>query len=228
VRILIIEDEAKVAEFLRKGFQAESFSVDIASDGEQGSLLARSEPYDAIILDVMLPRKDGIQVLKEIRRNKVTTPVLMLTVKSDLEDRVEGLNLGADDYLAKPFAFSEVLARVRALLRRGSPDLQSSLLEIADLRMDLLTRRVTRAGREIPLTNKEFQLLEYLLRNKGRVLSRVILTEHIWDMSFDSGTNPVDVLINRLRRKLEDDFGAKLIHTVRGVGYVAREERRED
>jgi DNA-binding response OmpR family regulator len=159
VRILIIEDEAKVAEFLRKGFQAESFSVDIASDGEQGSLLARSEPYDAIILDVMLPRKDGIQVLKEIRRDKVTTPVLMLTVKSDLEDRVEGLNLGADDYLAKPFAFSEVLARVRALLRRGSPDLQSSLLEIADLRMDLLTRRVTRAGREIPLTNKEFQLL---------------------------------------------------------------------
>jgi heavy metal response regulator len=223
MRILIVEDEKKVALFLKKGFQAESFSVDIAADGERGSFLARTEPYDAIILDVMLPRKNGIEVLQEIRRAKVTTPVLMLTVKSDLEDRVKGLNLGADDYVPKPFAFSEVLARVRALSRRKSTDVLASQLTIADLRMDLLTRRVTRRDEEISLTNKEFELLEYLLRNKRRVLSRVILTEHIWDMNFDSETNIVDVVINRLRRKLDDGFPTKLIHTVRGVGYVLKE-----
>jgi two-component system OmpR family response regulator len=223
MRILIVEDEKKVAQFLKKGFQAESFSVDIAADGERGSFLARTEPYDAIILDVMLPRKNGIEVLQEIRRAKVTTPVLMLTVKSDLEDRVKGLNLGADDYVPKPFAFSEVLARVRALSRRKSTDVLASQLTIGDLHMDLLSRRVTRAGKEISLTNKEFELLEYLLRNKKRVLSRVILTEHIWDMNFDSETNIVDVVINRLRRKLDDGFPAKLIHTVRGVGYVLKE-----
>jgi heavy metal response regulator len=223
MRILIVEDEKKVAQFLKKGFQAESFSVDIAADGERGSFLARTEPYDAIILDVMLPRKNGIEVLQEIRRAKVTTPVLMLTVKSDLEDRVKGLNLGADDYVPKPFAFSEVLARVRALSRRKSTDVLASQLTIGDLHMDLLSRRVTRGGKEITLTNKEFELLEYLLRNKRRVLSRVILTEHIWDMNFDSETNIVDVVINRLRRKLEDGFPTKLIHTVRGVGYVLKE-----
>ena len=151
----------------------------------------------------------------------------MLTAKSDLEDRVEGLNLGADDYLPKPFAFSEVLARVRALLRRRSSDVQSSMLKIADLEMNLLTREVRRGEQSVQLTNKEFELLEYLVRNKGRVLSRVILTEHIWDMNFDSGTNIVDVVINRLRRKLDDDFTTKLIHTVRGVGYVVKEEHHE-
>jgi len=228
MRILIIEDEAKVSQFLKKGFQAESFSVDIAEDGQRGSFLARAEPYDVIILDVMLPKKNGIEVLKEIRKDKVTTPVLMLTVKSDLEDRVEGLNLGADDYLAKPFAFSEVLARVRAIIRRKSDDIKISTLTIADLRMDLVSRRVERTGNEIVLTNKEFELLEYLLRNKGRVLSRVILTEHIWDMNFDSETNIVDVVINRLRRKIEDGFIPKLIHTVRGVGYVLKEMSDED
>jgi heavy metal response regulator len=227
MRILIVEDEKKVAQFLRKGFQAESFSVDIAADGERGSFLARTEPYDAIILDVMLPRKNGIEVLQEIRGAKVTTPVLMLTVKSDLEDRVKGLNLGADDYVPKPFAFSEVLARVRALSRRKSTDVLASQLTIGDLHMDLLSRRVTRGGKEISLTNKEFELLEYLLRNKRRVLSRVILTEHIWDMNFDSETNIVDVVINRLRRKLDDGFPAKLIHTVRGVGYVLKESSDE-
>jgi heavy metal response regulator len=227
MRILIVEDEKKVALFLKKGFQAESFSVDIAADGDRGSFLARTEPYDAIILDVMLPRKNGIEVLQEIRRAKVTTPVLMLTVKSDLEDRVQGLNLGADDYVPKPFAFSEVLARVRALSRRKSTDVLASLLTIGDLRMDLLSRKVTRGDKEIILTNKEFELLEYLLRNKRRVLSRVILTEHIWDMNFDSETNIVDVVINRLRRKLDDGFPAKLIHTVRGVGYVLKESSDE-
>lgn len=227
MRILIIEDEKKVAQFLKKGFQAESFSVDIATDGVQGSSFARSGPYDAIILDVMLPKKDGITVLKELRESRVDSPVLMLTVKSDLEDRVKGLNLGADDYVAKPFSFSEVLARVRALIRRRSTGLQASQLTIADLRMDLLTRHVERGGTAIDLTNKEFELLEYLLRNKGRVLSRIILTEHIWDINFDSETNIVDVVINRLRRKIDDAYPTKLIHTVRGVGYVLKESSDE-
>lgn len=222
MRILLIEDEARVAGFLQKGFRAEAFSVDVATDGETGSRLARANDYDVIILDIMLPKKDGFQVLKEIRAAGVQTPVLVLSAKGDVEDRIEGLNLGADDYLAKPFAFSEVLARVRALLRRNTSSEKSSVLRVADLQIDLLRRRVTRAGREIVLTNKEFELLEYLARNAGRVLSRVILTEHIWDLHFDSGTNIVDVVINRLRRKLDDPFTPKLIHTVRGVGYVLK------
>lgn len=223
MRVLIVEDEHKVAQFLKKGFQAESFSVDIASDGERGSFLARTEPYDVIILDVMLPKKNGLEVLREIRSEKIAAPVLVLSAKSELEDRVEGLNLGADDYLGKPFSFSEVLARVRALVRRISTDVQSSVLAVADLQIDLLRRAVVRADTEVELTNKEFELLEYLVRNKGRVLSRVILMEHIWDMNFDSETNIVDVMINRLRRKIDDPFPLKLIQTVRGVGYVLRE-----
>lgn len=223
VRILIIEDERKVAQFLKKGFQAESYSVDIAPDGEQGLRQALATDYDAVILDVMLPKRNGIEVLKAMRANKIATPVLILSVKSDIDDKVEGLNLGADDYLPKPFAFSEVLARVRAVIRRAAPDAQGTVLSVADLRMDLLARTVERAGTTIPLTAKEFQLLEYLIRNRGRVLSRVILTEHIWDIHFDSETNVVDVLINRLRRKIDDDFSPKLIHTVRSVGYVLRE-----
>lgn len=227
MRILIVEDEKKVSQFLRKGFQAEAFSVDVATDGEQGLLLARAEPYDAIILDVMLPKKDGIQVLRELRQLRVTTPVLILSARSEVEDRVQGLNLGADDYLPKPFSFSEVLARIRAIVRRKSTDARTSVLTIADLRVDLLSRRVERGGREISLTSKEFELLEYLLRNKGRVLSRPILMEHIWDMNFDSETNIVDVLINRLRRKIDDEFGMKLIHTIRGAGYVLKETTDE-
>lgn len=223
MRILIVEDERKVARFLQKGFQAESYSADVAADGEQGLRLALATNYDAIILDVMLPRRDGIEVLKELRRQGVKTPVLMLSVKADVENRIEGLNLGADDYLPKPFAFSEVLARIRAVTRRGPADEKGTTLAIADLRLDLLSRTAERAGRKIPLTTKEFEVLEYLLRNKGRVLSRIIMTEHIWDMNFDTETNIVDVLINRLRRKLDDDFSPKLIHTVRGVGYVLRE-----
>lgn len=227
MRILIVEDEKKVSQFLRKGFQAEAFSVDVATDGEQGLLLARAEPYDAIILDVMLPKKDGIQVLRELRQLRVTTPVLILSARSEVEDRVQGLNLGADDYLPKPFSFSEVLARIRAIVRRKSTDARTSVLTIADLRVDLLSRRVERGGREVSLTSKEFELLEYLLRNKGRVLSRPILMEHIWDMNFDSETNIVDVLINRLRRKIDDEFGMKLIHTIRGAGYVLKETTDE-
>ena len=223
MRVLIVEDEHKVAQFLEKGFRSEAFSVDLAFDGQQGLHLALTTAYDAIVLDLMLPAMDGMKVLEELRRENVHTPVLILTARSDVDDRVRGLNLGADDYLPKPFSFSEVLARVRALIRRSSPDVRGSVLEAGDLRMDLLTRSVRRADREITLTNKEFQLLEYLLRNKGRVVSRVTLTEHIWDMDFDSETNVVDVLVNRLRRKIDDGFQGKSIRTVRGVGYVLRE-----
>ena len=227
MRILIVEDEKKVAQFLQKGFHAESFTVDVAADGQTGLRLAQTESYDAIILDVMLPRKNGMEILTSLRQSRIDTPVLMLSAKSDIEDRVEGLNLGADDYLPKPFAFSEVLARIRAIVRRKSTDVMASYLTVADLRMDLLARRVDRAGTDIPLTNKEFELLEYLLRNKGRVLSRVILMEHIWDINFDSETNIVDVVINRLRRKIEDGFSTKLILTVRGVGYALKEPTDE-
>lgn len=224
MKILIVEDEQRVATFLQKGFQAEAFAVDVALDGRKGFDLGLTESYDAIILDIMLPGKDGLAILRDLRKEGIKTPVLMLSARSELEHRVEGLNLGADDYLAKPFAFSEVLARVRALLRRTGTDTPSVSLAIADLRIDPLTRKVRRGDRDIALTNKEFQLLEYLLRNKGRVLSRVILTEHIWDMHFDTDTNIVDVLINRLRRKIDDGSEIKLIHTIRGVGYVMKEE----
>jgi heavy metal response regulator len=223
MRILIVEDERKVGLFLKRGFQAEAYSVDIAADGVQGLQLALGNTYDAIVLDVMLPKMDGMSVLQKLRAGGLTTPVLVLSAKADLEYRVQGLNVGADDYLSKPFAFSEVLARVRAILRRTSADVLHSTLSLSDLRVDLVTRSVKRSGHEIVLTNKEFELLEYLLRNKGRVLSRIILTEHIWDMHFDSETNIVDVVINRLRRKLDDHFSPKLIHTVRGVGYVLKE-----
>lgn len=222
MRILIVEDERKVALFLKKGFQAESYSVDIAADGAQGLHMARGNDYDAIILDIMLPKMNGLDVLRELRAGRNTTPVLVLSVKADVEHRIDGLNLGADDYLPKPFSFSEVLARVRAIMRRTSTGAQGTSLSIADLRVDLVGRSVERSGRPIVLTNKEFEVLEYLLRNKGRVLSRIILTEHIWDMHFDSETNIVDVLINRLRRKIDDDFSPKLIQTVRGVGYVLK------
>lgn len=227
MRILIVEDEKKVATFLQKGFQAESYTVDIAPDGIRGAAMALSGIYDVVILDVMLPGKTGIDILKEIRASGSATPVLMLSARSELEHRVEGLNLGADDYLPKPFAFSEVLARTRALIRRRTPDLQGSTLAAGDLRMDVLARKVRRGDRDITLTNKEYEVLEYLLRNKGRVQSRVLLTEHIWDMNFDSETNIVDVVINRLRRKIDDGFPVRLIHTVRGVGYVVEEEPDE-
>jgi len=228
MRILIVEDERKVAQFLKKGFQSEAFAVDIAPDGAEGIRLALSAPYDAIILDLMLPKVGGIELLQKIRREGVKTPILILTAKSEVDDRVKGLNAGADDYLPKPFSFSEVLARVRAIVRRSSADVRSSVLEMGDIRMDLLTRSVVRSDRPITLTNKEFELLEYLLRNKGRVLSRVTLTEHIWDMDFDTETNVVDVLVNRLRRKIEDGFATKVIHTIRGVGYSMKESPDAD
>jgi two-component system, OmpR family, copper resistance phosphate regulon response regulator CusR len=227
MRILIVEDEKRVWQFLKKGFEAESISVDVATDGEKGLAMALSETYDALILDIMLPKKGGMEVLKSLRQSGIAAPVLILSARGAMEDRVEGLNFGADDYLPKPFSFAEVLARVRAIVRRSSTDVHSSNLAIADLRIDLLTRSVERGGKEITLTAKEFELLEYLMRNKGRVLSRVILMERIWDMNFDSETNVVDVLINRLRRKIDDDSTSKLIHTVRGAGYVLKEIHNE-
>jgi two-component system copper resistance phosphate regulon response regulator CusR len=224
MRILIIEDERRLSSFLKKGFEAEAMAVDVADDGVAGSDLARGGDYDAIILDLMLPGKDGIEVLREVRAAGKKTPILILSARGEVEDRVKGLNLGADDYLPKPFAFVEALARVRALVRRQSPEGERSpVLSLSDLKVDVMTRKVTRGDREIDLTTKEFQLLEYLVRNKNRVLSRVLIIEHIWDMQFDSGTNIVDVVINRLRRKIDDGARVPLIHTVRGVGYVARE-----
>jgi len=229
MRILIVEDERRLAAFLRKGFEAESMAVDVALDGIEGADLARSADYDAIVLDLMLPGKDGITVLKEVRAAGRTTPILILSARGEVEDRIQGLNLGADDYLPKPFAFAEVLARVRALMRRpGTDGERGAAIQVDDLNIDVLTRKVTRAGRAIELTNKEFQVLEYLVRHKGRVLSRVLIIEHIWDMQFDGGTNIVDVVINRLRRKIDDGAKHPLIRTVRGVGYVLEEPPRDD
>jgi len=229
MRILIVEDERRLAAFLRKGFEAESMAVDVALDGNEGADLAREADYDAIVLDLMLPGKDGIAVLKEIRAAGKSTPVLILSARGEVEDRIQGLNLGADDYLPKPFAFAEALARVRALMRRPATDGErGAAIQVDDLSIDILTRKVTRAGRAIELTNKEFQLLEYLVRHKNRVLSRVLIIEHIWDMQFDGGTNIVDVVINRLRRKVDDGAKRPLIRTVRGVGYVLEEPPRDD
>jgi len=229
MRILIVEDEKRVAQFLRRGLEAEAMAVDVAFDGNEGSALACANEYDAIVLDLMLPGKDDIEVLKEVRGAGRNTPILILSARGEVEDRIRGLNLGADDYLPKPFAFAELLARVRALLRRpGAEGERSPVLHVDDLSVNLLTRSVQRGEREIELTYKEFQLLEYLVRNKNRVLSRVLIIEHIWDMQFDGGTNIVDVVINRLRRKIDDGARNPLIRTVRGVGYVLEEPRRED
>jgi two-component system, OmpR family, copper resistance phosphate regulon response regulator CusR len=229
MRLLIIEDEKRVSQFLKKGFQEEGYAVDVAADGAQGTTAALGGSYDVIILDVMLPRRNGLEVLADLRRENVATPVLILSARAEVEHRVEGLNLGADDYLAKPFAFSEVLARVRSLVRRqGAADAPATVLRLADLAVDPLAHTVVRGALPITLTSREFQVLEYLLRNRGRVLSRVVLMEHVWASDFDSGTNIVDAVINRLRRKVDDPFPVNLIHTVRGVGYVMKEGADED
>jgi len=223
MRILLIEDEKKVARFIQQGLEEEMYSVDVAYDGEQGAFLAMSEDYDLIILDIMLPKKDGIEVLSEIRQRKNTAPVLILSAKSSVEDKVTGLDSGADDYLPKPFAFEELLARVRSLLRRGSAE-KSTILKVADLMLDTVTHKAKRQDKEIELTAKEYALLEYFMRNKNRVLTRTIISEHIWNYNFDTNTNIIDVYVNHLRNKIDGEFEKKLIHTVRGVGYVMREE----
>lgn len=221
MRILLVEDDRKVASFIRKGLTEEGYAVDVASDGETGLAMGLDRLHDVIVLDVMLPGKPGFQVVRELRQAKVTTPVLLLTAREAVEDKVHGLDAGADDYLTKPFAFAELLARVRALLRRGTAA-RAPVLQVADLSLDPATRTVMRGGEAISLTNREFALLEYLLRNAGRVLTRTMIAEHVWDYSFDSGTNVIDVYVNYLRKKIDAGRERKLIHTVRGVGYVLK------
>jgi DNA-binding response OmpR family regulator len=222
MRILVVEDERKVASFLQRGLEAEGHSVEVAGDGDSGLARALSEPFDLVLLDVMLPGRDGMAVLRELRRESRTVPVLLLTARSATEDKVAGLDLGADDYLTKPFDFTELLARVRALLRRGTPG-TPLVLTLADLALDPATRRVTRAGRPIELTPREFAPLDFFLRNPGRVLSRAVIAQHVWGISFDTFTNVIDVYVNYLRRKVDDGHATKLLHTVRGVGYVLKE-----
>ena len=219
MRILIVEDERKAAAYLSKGLSEHDFIVDTAHDGLDGLHKARTGPYDLMILDVMLPGRDGWSVLRELRAAGHSTPVLFLTARDAVADRVKGLELGADDYLVKPFAFSELLARVRSVLRRGSAR-QPEIIEVADLEIDVPRHRVKRAGQRIDLSPKEFSLLSLFARRAGEVLSRTLIAEQVWDMNFDSGTNVVDVHVGRLRAKVDDPFDRKLIRTVRGVGYV--------
>ena len=220
--ILVVEDEKKVAGFLKKGLQEEHYTVDVAYNGEESLLLTEVNHYDLIILDIMLPKKDGMMVLKELRSKKISTPILMLTAKDSLEDKVHGLDSGADDYLTKPFAFAELLARIRSLLRRGTPK-KTTELTADDLILDPVTHEVQRSGKIIELTNKEYALLEYFLHNKGRVLTRSLISENIWGYQFDTETNVVDVYVNYLRSKIDHGYDKKLIHTVRGVGYMLKE-----
>jgi two-component system copper resistance phosphate regulon response regulator CusR len=219
MRILIVEDEVKTASYLQKGLSENGFIVDVAQNGEDGLHQALSSEYDLIVLDVMLPGLDGWAVLNTIRRTGKMVPVLFLTARDSVQDRVKGLELGADDYLVKPFAFSELLARVRTILRRGQAR-QSEALTVADLELDLARHRASRGGTRLDLAPKEFALLSLLVRRRGEVLSRTLIAEQVWDMNFDSDTNVVDVAIRRLRGKVDDPFPTKLIHTVRGVGYV--------
>lgn len=220
MKLLVVEDETKTGDYLRQGLIEAGFVVDLARDGQDGLHLAQSGDYALVILDVMLPKLNGWQILAQLRDQGDETPVLFLTARDQVEDRVKGLELGADDYLIKPFAFSELLARVRTLLRRGSRVMESEQMRIADLELDLLKRRVTRAGQRIDLTSKEFALLELLMRRQGEVLPRSLIASQIWDMNFDSDTNVIEVAIRRLRAKVDEDFDKKLIKTVRGIGYV--------
>jgi len=223
MRILLVEDDGKIASFITKGMKEAGYVVDHAADGDEGLALALTEPYDAAIIDIMLPKRDGLSLIEEIRRNKVTTPVIILSVKGSVEDRVKGLQTGSDDYLTKPFAFSELLARVQALIRRASGATEPTRITFGNLSINLLTREVTRGDKKIDLQPMEFSLLEYLMRNAGRVVSKTMIMEHVWDYNFDPQTNIVEARICRLRDKIDRDFQEKLINTVRGVGYVLKE-----
>jgi len=223
MHILVVEDEKKVASFIQRGLEAEHYSVDVTYDGEAGLAQLFDGNYDLLILDVMLPKRDGLTVLQELRARKLRIPVLMLTARDTLADKVAGLDQGADDYLTKPFAFEELLARVRALLRRGTAAPVTTMLAIADLRLDPVSHQVTRAGKRIDLTAKEFALLEFFLRQPRRVLSRALIAQHVWGVDFDTFTNVIDVYVNYLRKKIDADFEPKLLHTIRGAGYVLKE-----
>jgi two-component system OmpR family response regulator len=222
MRILLVEDDLKIASFVLKGLKEAGFAVDHAQDGEEGLYMALTESYDAAIIDIMLPKLDGLSLIEELRRKKINAPVIILSAKRSVDDRVKGLQTGSDDYLTKPFAFSELLARVQALIRRSSRTSEPTSLTVGELSVDLLTREVTRIGTKIELQPHEFALLEYLMRNVGRVVSKTMILEHVWDYNFDPQTNVVDVLVCRLRNKVDRDFDGKMIHTIRGVGYVLK------
>ena len=223
MRILVIEDDKKIASFIVKGLKQAGFAVDHASDGEDGIHLALHESYDAAVIDIMLPKLDGLSLIEELRRQKVNTPVIILSAKRSVDDRIKGLQTGSDDYLTKPFSFSELLARVQALIRRASGGAETARLTFGNLSIDILKREVARADKKINLQPREFALLEYLMRNAGRTVSKTLIMEHVYDYDFDPQTNVVDVLVCRLRDKVDRDFEKKVIHTIRGVGYVLKE-----
>ncbi len=222
MRALLVEDDETISEFVARGLREAGFAVDCAADGEAGLDAALSQPYDVAVLDVMLPKRDGLSVIDELRGRGIATPVLILSARRSVDDRVRGLQAGGDDYLTKPFAFAELLARVQALVRRATRAPEPTTLTVDDLVLDLLSRRVTRDGVSIDLRPREFALLEYLMRNPGRVVSKTMILSHVWEYSFDPQTNIVDVLVSRLREKIDRPFEKKLLHTVRGVGYVLR------
>jgi two-component system OmpR family response regulator len=222
VRALLVEDDVSIADFVVRGLKEAGFAVDHAADGEAGLKCAIDQPYDVAIVDLMLPRRDGLSLIEELRRRGIATPVLILSARRSVDDRVRGLQTGGDDYLTKPFAFAELLARVQALVRRATRAPEPTTLTVDDLVLDLLSRRVTRAGTVLDLRPREFALLEYLMRNAGRVVSKTMILSHVWDYNFDPQTNVVDVLASRLREKIDRPFEKKLLHTVRGVGYVLR------
>ena len=221
MKILLIEDEKKIASFIKRGLKENNYTVDVAYDGEKGFYLADINTYDLIILDVMLPDKDGISVCRDLRKLKIDTPVLMLTARNEVKDKVSGLDSGADDYLTKPFVFDELLARVRALSRRKRSE-KTTTLKVGDLVLDQLTRKVTRAGKEIILTSREYSLLEYLMLNAGQVVTRTMISEHVWEDDFDTFTNVINVYVNYLRNKIDEGYNKKLISSVRGVGYTIK------
>src|ERR1043166_128429 len=223
MRVLVVEDEKKTASFVRKALQAEGFAVDVCHNGEEAWSAAHVTPFDAIVLDIMLPGRDGLSLLRQLRERRNTTPVLLLSARGEVNERVEGLNAGADDYLPKPFALAELVARVRALGRRGGEP-KSPVLRVADLTLDTTTRQAQRRGRSFELTSREYRLLEFLMRSAGRICGRMAILEKVWDYDFDPGTNLVDVYVKRLREKIDADFEPKLLHTVRGVGYTLKEQ----
>jgi heavy metal response regulator len=222
MRILVVEDDKKIASFLLKGLKQSGFAADHAANGEDGLHLASATPYDAAVIDVMLPKLDGLSLVQQLRKQKVNLPVIILSAKASVDDRVKGLQSGGDDYLVKPFSFSELLARIQALIRRSSGATEPTTLTVGDLSLNLVTREVTRGGQRIELQAREFSLLEYLLRNAGKVVPKALIMEHVWDYSFDPQTNVVDVVVCRLRNKIDRDFEKKMIHTLRGVGYVLK------
>ncbi len=223
MRVLLVEDDIKVASFILQGLRQEGFAVDHAKDGEDGLHLALCEPYDVAIVDIMLPKLDGLALIEQVRELKINTPVLILSARRSVDDRVKGLQTGGDDYLTKPFSFTELLARIQALIRRSSGITEPTTITYKDLSMNLITREVTRSRHIIELQPREYSLLEYLLRNAGRVVSKTMIMEHVWDYNFDHQTNVVEVRISKLREKVDKGFPVKLIHTIRGVGYVLKE-----